>query len=143
MNNIIEDAVATKAVSESNMVTKGKHSKFYACVGVKYMHFFIADHLEVTGVSRSGRVCKKSSKLMDFQAADDSEAKPKRTPAKKPPSTPKFPNTTTTKSTKRNDRKRDLSKLDANSKMRSNKNVRTCVMRGYPTCVIYVFTIPL
>lgn len=49
------------------------------------------DHLEVTGVSRSGRVCKKSSKLLDFQAPDDNEPKAKRgIPAKKP-STPKSP----------------------------------------------------
>ncbi|EAT37641.1 AAEL010388-PA [Aedes aegypti] len=35
--------------------------------------------LEVTGVSRSGRVCKKSSKLMDFQSPDDiSDAKQKK-----------------------------------------------------------------
>ncbi|XP_055537451.1 HMG box-containing protein 4 isoform X2 [Wyeomyia smithii] len=34
---------------------------------------------EVTGVSRSGRVCKKSSKLMDFQSPDDiSDAKQKK-----------------------------------------------------------------
>ncbi|XP_058463014.1 HMG box-containing protein 4 [Malaya genurostris] len=36
--------------------------------------------LEVTGVSRSGRVCKKSSKLMDFQSPDDlSDTKQKKT----------------------------------------------------------------
>ncbi|XP_055608287.1 HMG box-containing protein 4 [Uranotaenia lowii] len=36
--------------------------------------------LEVTGVSRSGRVCKKSSKLMDFQSPDDiNDAKQKKT----------------------------------------------------------------
>lgn len=56
----------------------------------------------MTGVSRSGRVCKKSSKLMDFQAADEMEPKPKRsTPAKK--QTPKLPNSTT-KSPKKNGR---------------------------------------
>ncbi|KFB43212.1 AGAP006392-PA-like protein [Anopheles sinensis] len=33
---------------------------------------------EVTGVSRSGRVCKKPSKLMDFQSPDDIEAKQKK-----------------------------------------------------------------
>uniref|UniRef100_A0A182WC96 HMG box domain-containing protein n=1 Tax=Anopheles minimus TaxID=112268 RepID=A0A182WC96_9DIPT len=36
---------------------------------------------EVTGVSRSGRVCKKPSKLMDFQSPDDIEAKQKKLPA--------------------------------------------------------------
>uniref|UniRef100_A0A182NIF1 HMG box domain-containing protein n=1 Tax=Anopheles dirus TaxID=7168 RepID=A0A182NIF1_9DIPT len=36
---------------------------------------------EVTGVSRSGRVCKKPSKLMDFQSSDDIEAKQKKLPA--------------------------------------------------------------
>uniref|UniRef100_A0A182WTU7 HMG box domain-containing protein n=1 Tax=Anopheles quadriannulatus TaxID=34691 RepID=A0A182WTU7_ANOQN len=35
---------------------------------------------EVTGVSRSGRVCKKPSKLMDFQSPDDIEAKQKKLP---------------------------------------------------------------
>uniref|UniRef100_A0AAG5D3P7 Uncharacterized protein n=1 Tax=Anopheles atroparvus TaxID=41427 RepID=A0AAG5D3P7_ANOAO len=33
---------------------------------------------EVTGVSRSGRVCKKPSKLMDFQFPDEVEAKQKK-----------------------------------------------------------------
>ncbi|XP_035789889.1 HMG box-containing protein 4-like [Anopheles albimanus] len=33
---------------------------------------------EVTGVSRSGRVCKKPSKLMDFQSPDVIELKPKK-----------------------------------------------------------------
>ncbi|XP_058055048.1 HMG box-containing protein 4 isoform X2 [Anopheles bellator] len=32
----------------------------------------------VSGVSRSGRVCKKPSKLMDFQSPDDIEAKQKK-----------------------------------------------------------------
>uniref|UniRef100_A0A182JZ99 HMG box domain-containing protein n=1 Tax=Anopheles christyi TaxID=43041 RepID=A0A182JZ99_9DIPT len=36
---------------------------------------------EVTGVSRSGRVCKKPTKLMDFQSPDDIEAKQKKPPA--------------------------------------------------------------
>ncbi|XP_049299230.1 HMG box-containing protein 4 isoform X2 [Anopheles funestus] len=36
---------------------------------------------EVTGVSRSGRVCKKPTKLMDFQSPDDIEAKQKKLPA--------------------------------------------------------------
>uniref|UniRef100_A0A182QD19 HMG box domain-containing protein n=1 Tax=Anopheles farauti TaxID=69004 RepID=A0A182QD19_9DIPT len=36
---------------------------------------------EVTGVSRSGRVCKKPSKLMDFQSSDEIEAKQKKGPA--------------------------------------------------------------
>uniref|UniRef100_A0A182PET7 HMG box domain-containing protein n=1 Tax=Anopheles epiroticus TaxID=199890 RepID=A0A182PET7_9DIPT len=35
---------------------------------------------EVTGVSRSGRVCKKPSKLLDFQSPDDIEAKQKKLP---------------------------------------------------------------
>uniref|UniRef100_A0A1Q3F767 Putative hmg-box protein hmg2l1 n=1 Tax=Culex tarsalis TaxID=7177 RepID=A0A1Q3F767_CULTA len=40
--------------------------------------------LEVTGVSRSGRVCKKSSKLMDFQSPDDiTDAKQKKAAAQK------------------------------------------------------------
>ncbi|XP_053676376.1 HMG box-containing protein 4 [Anopheles nili] len=38
------------------------------------------DH-EVTGVSRSGRVCKKPSKLMDFQSPDDIDPKQKKPPA--------------------------------------------------------------
>jgi len=33
------------------------------------------ESLEVTGVSRSGRVRKKSSKLMDFESTDEVEAK--------------------------------------------------------------------
>lgn len=33
----------------------------------------------VTGVSRSGRICKKSTKLMDFQSLDDMEHKGKKT----------------------------------------------------------------
>uniref|UniRef100_A0A336MD36 CSON013899 protein n=1 Tax=Culicoides sonorensis TaxID=179676 RepID=A0A336MD36_CULSO len=37
----------------------------------------------VTGVSRSGRVCKKSTKLQDFQSPDEIDTKPKKTsPAK-------------------------------------------------------------
>lgn len=46
----------------------------------------ILDNLEVTGVSRSGRVRKKSSKLMDFQSPDDIETvkTPKRTSHKSP-----------------------------------------------------------
>ncbi|XP_053622150.1 HMG box-containing protein 4 isoform X2 [Plodia interpunctella] len=41
------------------------------------------DDLEVTGISRSGRVRKKSSKLMDFESPDDIEAKYRRqTPVK-------------------------------------------------------------
>lgn len=43
---------------------------------------FKAD-LEVTGVSRSGRVRKKSSKLMDFESPDDIETRFRRqTPVK-------------------------------------------------------------
>lgn len=39
--------------------------------------------LEVTGVSRSGRVRKKSSKLMDFESPDDIETRFRRqTPVK-------------------------------------------------------------
>ncbi|CAH1978154.1 unnamed protein product [Acanthoscelides obtectus] len=39
------------------------------------LHFFHCQHfdLEVTGVSRSGRVRKKSSKLMDFESPDEIE----------------------------------------------------------------------
>lgn len=33
--------------------------------------FFLTGELEVTGVSRSGRVRKKSSKLVDFESSDD------------------------------------------------------------------------
>ncbi|CAG4949540.1 unnamed protein product [Parnassius apollo] len=41
------------------------------------------DDLEVTGISRSGRVRKKSSKLMDFESPDDIEARYRRqTPVK-------------------------------------------------------------
>ncbi|KAF9790006.1 hypothetical protein SFRURICE_002371 [Spodoptera frugiperda] len=40
-------------------------------------------HLEVTGISRSGRVRKKSSKLMDFESPDDIETRFRRqTPVK-------------------------------------------------------------
>lgn len=39
---------------------------------------FTADNLEVTGVSRSGRVRKKSSKLLDFQSPDNIESRAKR-----------------------------------------------------------------
>lgn len=39
--------------------------------------------LEVTGISRSGRVRKKSSKLMDFESPDDIETRFRRqTPVK-------------------------------------------------------------
>ncbi|XP_048488061.1 HMG box-containing protein 4 [Plutella xylostella] len=38
------------------------------------------EDLEVTGVSRSGRVRKKSSKLMDFESPDDIEARYRRQP---------------------------------------------------------------
>ncbi|CAH2243384.1 jg5189 [Pararge aegeria aegeria] len=41
------------------------------------------EDLEVTGVSRSGRVRKKSSKLMDFESPDDIETRFRRqTPVK-------------------------------------------------------------
>lgn len=45
-----------------------------------------ADNLEVTGVSRCGRVRKKSSKLVDFQSPDDIDTvkTPKRTTQKSP-----------------------------------------------------------
>lgn len=39
-----------------------------------------SEDLEVTGVSRSGRVRKKSSKLMDFESPDDLDTRYKRTP---------------------------------------------------------------
>ena len=38
----------------------------------------------MTGVSRSGRVRKKSSKLLDFQSLDEIEAKAKRNNVTKP-----------------------------------------------------------
>lgn len=51
-----------------------------------------AEDLEVTGVSRSGRVRKKSSKLMDFESPDEIERNYKRqsNPARKsePPAEP-------------------------------------------------------
>lgn len=37
-----------------------------------------SENLEVTGVSRSGRVRKKSSKLMDFESPDEVENKYRR-----------------------------------------------------------------
>ncbi|KAJ2943379.1 hypothetical protein O0L34_g12189 [Tuta absoluta] len=40
------------------------------------------DDLEVTGISRSGRVRKKSSKLMDFESPDDIETRYRRVPMK-------------------------------------------------------------
>ncbi|KAL4711323.1 hypothetical protein ACJJTC_019164 [Scirpophaga incertulas] len=44
------------------------------------------DDLEVTGISRSGRVRKKSSKLMDFESPDDIETRFRRqTPSKPAP----------------------------------------------------------
>lgn len=36
------------------------------------------ENLEVTGVSRSGRVRKKSSKLMDFESTDEVDNRHKR-----------------------------------------------------------------
>lgn len=36
------------------------------------------ENLEVTGVSRSGRVRKKSSKLVDFESTDEVESRHKR-----------------------------------------------------------------
>lgn len=39
---------------------------------------FLQLDLEVTGVSRSGRVRKKSSKLTDFESPDDLEPRPKK-----------------------------------------------------------------
>ncbi|XP_063836461.1 HMG box-containing protein 4 [Ostrinia nubilalis] len=55
------------------------------------------DDLEVTGISRSGRVRKKSSKLMDFESPDDIETRfRKQTPVKsfanfRQEETPEFP----------------------------------------------------
>uniref|UniRef100_A0A6M2DY44 Putative hmg box-containing protein n=1 Tax=Xenopsylla cheopis TaxID=163159 RepID=A0A6M2DY44_XENCH len=46
------------------------------------------EDLEVTGVSRSGRVRKKSSKLTDFESPDDLDPRPKKTFVK--PQTPNF-----------------------------------------------------
>lgn len=44
---------------------------------------FCFSDLEVTGISRSGRVRKKSSKLMDFESPDDIETRFRRqTPVK-------------------------------------------------------------
>lgn len=40
------------------------------------------ESLEVTGVSRSGRVRKKSSKLMDFESPDEVENKYRRKPGR-------------------------------------------------------------
>lgn len=45
------------------------------------------DNLEVTGISRSGRVRKKSSKLMDFQSPDDEMTKASKRTSHKSPST--------------------------------------------------------
>lgn len=42
--------------------------------GAFLFSFFFLDNLEVTGVSRSGRVRKKSSKLMDFRSPEDIDA---------------------------------------------------------------------
>ncbi|XP_077288850.1 uncharacterized protein LOC143913120 [Arctopsyche grandis] len=39
---------------------------------------------EVTGVSRSGRVRKKSSKLLDFESPDDIESRPRKIPVSRP-----------------------------------------------------------
>lgn len=36
------------------------------------------ENLEVTGISRSGRVRKKSSKLVDFESTDEVDTKHKR-----------------------------------------------------------------
>lgn len=43
-----------------------------------FRNIFVVIDLEVTGVSRSGRVRKKSSKLMDFESPDDIEKSFKR-----------------------------------------------------------------
>ena len=37
-----------------------------------------SENLEVTGVSRSGRVRKKSSKLVDFESTDEVDIRQKR-----------------------------------------------------------------
>lgn len=42
------------------------------------MHLWLFIDLEVTGVSRSGRVRKKSSKLMDFESPDEIDRPYKR-----------------------------------------------------------------
>lgn len=51
--------------------------------------FMIFNHLkgdlEVMGVSRSGRVRKKSSKLMDFESPDDIDNKQRKVPPPRPP----------------------------------------------------------
>lgn len=38
------------------------------------------ENLEVTGISRSGRVRKKSSKLVDFESTDEVDTRHKRKP---------------------------------------------------------------
>ncbi len=43
------------------------------------VEIFCLGDLEVTGVSRSGRVRKKSSKLMDFESPDEIDYRVKRT----------------------------------------------------------------
>lgn len=67
---------------------KGKIYKVYL-----QFYFYISKlrllDLEVMGVSRSGRVRKKSSKLMDFQSPDDIETKLKKNSALKAHNAPK------------------------------------------------------
>lgn len=48
-----------------------------------YYSLIIIVDLEVTGVSRSGRVRKKSSKLMDFESPDEIERAYTKRPPKK------------------------------------------------------------
>lgn len=51
--------------------------KYYLFI-LKTTFYFIFTDLEVTGVSRSGRVRKKSSKLTDFESPDEIERGYKR-----------------------------------------------------------------
>lgn len=146
MNNLVEDTdVAAKPTTDPVVAVKGPKFAIFARYSLYIFHFTplfkwptkpncvlvlniyftsCTDHLEVTGVSRSGRVCKKSSKLLDFQAADEMEPKPKRSiPSKKPPITPKKPNSTTSrnKSLRKNEQ-RQRSKLES-TKGKSHKSV--------------------
>lgn len=70
----------------STKKTKGEGNCLYTIVFIFYHYFLFSSFnqtnidLEVTGVSRSGRVRKKSSKLMDFESPDDLDVRYKRTP---------------------------------------------------------------
>lgn len=48
------------------------------CPVYKITFYAITGDLEVTGVSRCGRVRKKSSKLMDFESPDEIDYRVKR-----------------------------------------------------------------